>query len=272
MRPHILGISRPHTLASRDLTPLASRDAEDETEDDEELWRIGDPPLEDSGLNPSVYDSSPPIDYSQLTVISLKEICREKGLKVTGTKDVLIERLVQDAILEYDIIENRRNEYKQLKERAAVTAKKIRPKAIISTKSPPQHQTHLMPAGGNICASTLPQMDMIRTARNPLSRGGSSSTKIDSDSAASPHLEALIKECLTASGGKAGSRDIGRYLAANSDSRKGGNNRSALTELKEIFGSLLAFIMSREDVFTVLDKQGNGDDTGFPIQLKHTTR
>ena len=265
--------SYEHTSTiSHIVNPNSISDAEDETEDDEELWRIGDPPLEDLGLDPSVYYSSPPIDYSQLTVNSLKEICREKGLKVTGTKDVLIERLVQDAILEYDIIENRRNEYKQLKERAAVTAKKIRPKAIISTKSPPQHQTHLMPAGGNIYASTLPQMDMIRTARNPLSRGGSSSTKIDSDSAASPHLEALIKEYLTASGGKAGSRDIGRYLAANSDSRKGGNNRSALTELKENFGSLLAFIMSREDVFTVLDKQENGDDTGFPIQLKHTTR
>jgi hypothetical protein len=188
----------------------------------------------------------------------------------------LIERLVQDAILEHDIIEKRRNEYKQLKERAAVTAKKIRPKAIISTKSPPpqqQHQTHLMSAGGNIYASTLPQMDMIRTRKLP--HGGSSSsssTKIDSDNVASLHLEALIKEYLTASGGMAGSRDIGRYLAANSDSRKGGNNRSALTELKENFGSLLAFIMSQEDVFTVLDKQGNGDDTGFPIKLKQITR
>lgn len=234
-----------------------------------------DPPLEDSGLDSSVYYSSPPIDYSARTVSSLKEICREKGVKVTGTKDVLIERLVQDAILEHDIIEKRRNEYKQLKERAAVTAKKVRPKAIISTKSPPQHQTHLMPAGGNIYASTLPQMDMIRTRKLPhvgSSSSSSSSTKIDLDNATSPHLEALIKEYLTASGGKAGSRDIGRYLAANSDSQKGGNKRSALTELKENFKSLLAFIMSREDVFTVLDKQGNGDDTGFPIKLKQPTR
>jgi hypothetical protein len=258
---------------------LNNSDIDEDTveEEDVELWRIGDPPLEDTGLDPSVYYSSPPIDYSQLTVASLKEICREKGLKVTGTKDVLIERLVQDAILEHDIIEKRRNEYKQLKERAAVTAKRIRPKAIISTKSPPQqqhhHQTHLIPAGGNIYASTLPQMDMIRTRKLPHGGGSSSSsTKIDSDNVASLHLEALIKEYLTASGGMAGSRDIGRYLAANSDSRKGGNNRSALTELKENFGSLLAFIMSREDVFTVLDKQGNGDDTGFPIKLKHTMR
>lgn len=249
---------------------LNNSGTDEDTEEDEELWRIGDPPLEDSGLDPSVYYSSPPIDYSALTVNSLKEICREKGLKVTGTKDVLIERLVQDAILEHDIIEKRRNEYKQLKERAAITAKKVRPKAIISTKSPPQHQTHLMPAGGNIYASTLPQMDMIRTRKLP--HGGSSSSTKISDNVASPHLEALIKEYLTASGGKAGSRDIGRYLAANSDSQKGGNNRSALTELKENFGSLLAFIMSREDLFTVLDKQGNGDDTGFPIKLKQTMR
>jgi hypothetical protein len=58
-------------------------------------------------------------------------------------------------------------------------------------------------------------------------------------------------------------------LAANSDSQKG--NRSALSELKENYGSLLAFILSRESIFSVLDKAGktgNSDDTGFPIKLK----
>ena len=96
-------------------------------------------------------------------------------------------------------------------------------------------------------------------------RGSSAST----DAAVATHLEALVIEYLTASGGLAGSRDIGRYLAANSDSQKG--NRSALSELKENYGSLLAFILSRESNFSVLDKAGktgNGDDTGFPIKLK----
>ena len=61
-------------------------------------------------------------------------------------------------------------------------------------------------------------------------------------------LEDLMKEYLTASWGEAGSRDVGRYLAANGDSKNG--NTSALTELKESYGSLLAFIGRRGNVFT----------------------
>jgi hypothetical protein len=38
--------------------------------------------------------------------------------------------------------------------------------------------------------------------------------------------------------------------------------------LKDNFGSLLAFILSREEVFSVLDKPGNGDDAGLTIKLK----
>lgn len=238
------------TTISHILDPNFDSDPEEE-----ELWRVGDPPLEDSGLDPSVYNSSPSVDYSQLTVVRLKDICREKGLQVTGNKDVLIDRLEQNRKVEHEIIEKRRKVFQELKEKVAKETRS-RPKAVISTK-PRSSLAGMMPAGGNIYASTLPQVDMIRARNTPRN------SSVDS---AAPHLEGLIKEYLTASGGSAGSRDIGRYLAANSDSLKG--NRSALSELKENFGTLLAFILSREDVFSVLDKQGNGDDTGFPIKLK----
>ncbi|KAL3806630.1 hypothetical protein ACHAXA_009985 [Cyclostephanos tholiformis] len=217
--------------------------------------------LEDSEVDSFENKSSPPIDFSQLTVVRLKEICRERGLHVTGNKDALIDRLEQNRFKEHEIIKKNRKELKDAGVRVS-TKKTIRPKAIgIATKSPPSLD-HLIPAGGNIYASTLPQMDMGKT-RN--SRGSSTTT----DAAVTAHLEALIIEYLTASGGSAGSRDIGRYLAANSDSLKG--NRSALSELKENYGSLLAFILSRENHFSVMDKPGrpgNGDDTGFPIKLK----
>lgn len=214
----------------------------------------------DSELDYFGNSSSPPIDYSQLTVVRLKDICREKGLLVSGNKDVLIDRIEQDRIIEHEITENHRKELKEASVGSRATTKKTaRPKSVgMSTRSPPS-MAGIIPAGGNIYASALPQMDMART-RNP--RGSNTVT----DAAAATHLEALIREYLTASGGTAGSRDIGRYLAANSDSRK--ENRSALSELKENFGSLLAFILSREDVFSVLDKPENVDDTGFPIKLK----
>jgi hypothetical protein len=213
----------------------------------------------DSELDSFGHISSLPIDYSQLTVVRLKNICREKGLHVTGNKDALIDRLERDRVREHEIIEKQRKELKEISVGSTVSTKKIlRPKSVgISTTTPSLGR--LIPAGGNIYASVLPQMDVART-RSP--RGSSATT----DAAVAFHLEALIKEYLTASGGAAGSRDIGRYLAANSDSRKG--NRSALSELKDNFGSLLAFILSREEVFSVLDKPGNGDDAGLTIKLK----
>ena len=113
---------------------------------------------------------------------------------------------------------------------------------------------------GNIYSSTLPQLDASRY-RNPRAN-----SKVPVDPAVASHLEALVKEYLMASGGKSGSRDIGRYLAANGDSRKG--SHSALTELKDAYGSLLSFLLSRENTFAVLDKQpGHGGDQGFPVQL-----
>ena len=203
----------------------------------------------------SLYETPSSVDYSQLTVVRLKELCREKGLPLSGKKDDLIQRLEEDTKLDYDM----KTQQQQAKEEASTSSSSKRVKA----QSKPSSRTALAKDSsslvGNVYASSLPQLDA--------SRYHNSRAKKDTiDSAVSSHLEALVKEYLTASGGIAGSRDIGRYLAANSESRRG--SRSALTELKETYGSLLTFILTKQDVFSVMDKRpGYGGDQGFPIKL-----
>lgn len=195
--------------------------------------------------------STSEIDYSHLTVIRLKEICRERGLPVSGKKGDLVHRLEEDGKIERGII---RTQQKQANEDSISSHnKKGKMQSALSKDS--------SSLAGNVYASSLPQLDASRY-RN--ARGNKDTMTVDP--AIPSHLETLVREYLTASGGLAGSRDIGRYLAANSGSRRG--NKSALTELKETYGSLLTFILTRQDAFSVLDKRpGYGGDQGFPIKL-----
>eukprot|EP00980_Cylindrotheca_fusiformis_P008778 scaffold1869_cov122-Cylindrotheca_fusiformis.AAC.40 len=84
------------------------------------------------------------------------------------------------------------------------------------------------------------------------------------------YLLSLILEYLQVKGGQASSRDIGRYLAANKASPKRSlqeNGRvAALTELKELSGSLNKFIL-QTDSFEVKDTE-DGDVFEFLICLK----
>eukprot|EP00985_Skeletonema_marinoi_P020687 scaffold12364_cov113-Skeletonema_marinoi.AAC.4 len=200
------------------------------------------------------------LDYSQLTVAKLKEICREKGLPVSGKKGDLIQRLEEDRQLEYEII---KKQQKQAREAREASVKRSNRRVQTQSEKNSRSAAHVREkpsVPGNVYAASLPQLDASRY-RN---------ARVKKDTAVDPavksHLEALVKEYLTASGGTAGSRDIGRYLAANSDSRRG--NRSALTELKETYGSLLTFILTKQNSFLVLDKSpGYGGDEGFPIKL-----
>lgn len=200
------------------------------------------------------------IDYSQLTVVRLKEICREKGLPVSGKKGDLIQRLEEDRQLEYEIIKKQQIQAKQTKEALMKRSnKRVKTHSEKNSRSAALvKEKRSMP--GNVYAASLPQLDASRY------RNARAKKDTTVDPAVKSHLEELVKEYLTASGGIAGSRDIGRYLAANSESRRG--NRSALTELKEAYGSLLSFILTRQDAFSVLDKSpGYGGDEGFPIKL-----
>jgi hypothetical protein len=187
------------------------------------------------------------VDYSNLTVAKLREVCRERGVPVSGKKEHLISRLENHRI-ENDVVEKPQKDIVE----ASAGVRRRTTRAIGNSPKPPSGSS-FTPTGSNIYASTLPQLDVTRNRNSP-------------DPKAGAHLEALITEYLRASGGSAGSRDIGRYLAANSDSLK--SNRAALSELKENFGSLLSFILSRDDIFSVRDRSGNGDDSGFPITLK----
>jgi hypothetical protein len=64
------------------------------------------------------------------------------------------------------------------------------------------------------------------------------------------HLQELVKEYLHASGGKASSRDIGRYLAASKRQVEGyAGPVSALTELKAGYGGLTMFFQVNEKMF-----------------------
>ena len=71
---------------------------------------------------------------------------------------------------------------------------------------------------------------------------------------AETYLEGLVKEYIQARGGKASSRDIGRYLAANAGSASQPNNsgmkkETALSELKDLYGGLNTFLIHREESF-----------------------
>lgn len=219
-----------------------------------------------------IYDelaSSPAINYSELTVAKLKDLCREKGLPVSGKKDSLIERLEQDRQIEHEVIMNQRKEARRAKQppippstRPVKSSRRFPRSRItggIGAQPSPSTTSSSNVNTGNIYSQSLPQMDASRY-RNPR---GSSGAPVDSS--VTSHLEALVKEYLTASGGSSGSRDVGRYLAANGDSQKG--NRSALTELKETYGSLLSFLLLRTGTFVVLDKKPGVGDQGFPVQL-----
>ena len=141
-------------------------------------------------------------DYNELTVTKLKDVCRSNGLKVSGTKQELLDRVREFVDKKIALL---RNEHKQ---------------------------------------------------RQKQEKGS------DDDSAISNgnndeigYLENLVHEYLHAKGGKATSRDLGRYLSVNKASPKrlavtGNNVRvTALNELKECHGSLVGFVYDRPDLF-----------------------
>jgi hypothetical protein len=72
----------------------------------------------------------------------------------------------------------------------------------------------------------------------------------------SNYLKDLIKEYLHASGGEASSRNIGRYLAANSafgsENHHDKKRFTALKQLKQYYGSLQSFLSASEDSFKII--------------------
>lgn len=183
-------------------------------------------------------------DFSKLKVVELKEECRERGLPVSGTKAVLIERIQAD-----------------VDEQIAELQRQHNAKARIRR---PQ-----MPGRINGDVSGRPPSRPQPVANVPAET--------------EQYLEGLVREYLKASGGQAGSRDIGRYLATNADSGQGRNGASmlgqggritALSELKGLYGGLKAFILSRQDSFEKVDEdnawpgRSNSDKFEFQVALR----
>jgi hypothetical protein len=87
--------------------------------------------------------------------------------------------------------------------------------------------------------------------RPPYGRSGTSppfGATMSAPQDVSSYLQGLIMEYLTASGGQAGSRDVGRYLAANKSST-GDPRVSALQELKAHFASIAQFVQIHSQAF-----------------------
>ena len=143
-----------------------------------------DPASQQSTNQQNLEDNSSSVDYNVLTIQKLKEICREKGLKVSASKKIeLVERI----------------------------------------------EEHLK--------SENMQEENTSDEKGPVE-----------------YLKSLVLEYLHASGGRASSRDVGRYLAANKGST--GRNTSALAELKETYGNLNVFIKQVPCFFVVPGPDG----------------
>ncbi|GKZ00901.1 hypothetical protein MPSEU_001041700 [Mayamaea pseudoterrestris] len=85
------------------------------------------------------------------------------------------------------------------------------------------------------------------------------------------HLISLLREYIQASGGKASSRDVGRYLAANRSSPETKRKHlvSALQELKAYYGSLANFVQAYPDILLRLDDvdRAGDDDKNFAFSI-----
>jgi hypothetical protein len=170
----------------------------------------GDDEEESYSIEPFVIPSDLKRDLTTCKVAELKEECRERGLPVSGTKAVLIERIQAD--MEEQISELRRQHTEKTKIKRPQMSGRLR----IEKPPPP----------------------LIRPVPPE----------------AEQYLEGLVKEYIQARGGKASSRDIGRYLAANAGSAGPIENsrmkkQTALSELKHLYGGLNIFLLHREGSF-----------------------
>jgi hypothetical protein len=112
-----------------------------------------------------------------------------------------------------------------------------------------------------------------QTEREPNGVSASSSPYVNSyvvPNDVADHIKELVLEYMLARGGSASSRDIGRYLSANSSSSAAATNVSALQELKAFYGSLAGFVHCFPDIFTRSEvaESHHPKDYGFNLFLR----
>ncbi len=292
------------------------------------------------------------IDYSSYTVVQLKEICRDRGLPVSGTKAVLIERIESDDDEESTVVssapasstidqsyqDTNVNNYNQqlsgkehirkylvdlikyyiVESRGYASSRDVGRFLATNRATSSESMTALQELKenfGGVAAFLNQQSNTFMTVReasdgdpsnfsfgiklrevklgavaggppgppgppsysnnNNRDRGGGNNftdqrqaqgltvqlpNHKKDEEIISAHVESLIREYLQASGGEASSRNIGRYLAANSAAPNtdpnmsfggagAGGKTSALKQMKYTFGSLANYLAKKEDVF-----------------------
>ena len=182
---------------------------------------IGGGETEYAPMAPMVIPEELKRDFAQCKVAELRDICRERGLPISGTKAVLIERIQAD--VDQQVLELQRQHKAKTKMKRPLISGRI---------------------NGDV------------RGRQP----GRLNESVEASVETEQYLEGLVKEYIQARGGQASSRDIGRYLAANADSSGVNASRSsgrgwmtALAELKGLYGGLNSFLMDRQDLFEKLD-------------------
>eukprot|EP00979_Chaetoceros_neogracilis_P002401 scaffold410_cov267-Chaetoceros_neogracile.AAC.49 len=80
------------------------------------------------------------------------------------------------------------------------------------------------------------------------------------------YLVDLVTYYIIESRGYASSRDLGRFLATNKGS--GSNANSALSELKDTFGGVAAFLNQRSNIFTTVREASDGDPMNYSFGIK----
>lgn len=125
---------------------------------------------------------------------------------------------------------------------------------IFPEESVPDYNTYTVAKLKEICRERdLPvsgkKVDLIERIEDSLEDERERSESVTAE-VANPegYLQGLLLEYLQVKGGKASSRDVGRYLQANKASperleKNAGQPVSALSELKELYGSMRKFIM-----------------------------
>jgi len=231
----------------------------------------------DSKKSPTKEDRA---DYASLKVAELKELCRLKGIPVSGTKNALIERLL--SVLEDEVEKEKEIVSAPVLDIPQSSFPPSLPRSSVDSHfefSVSSEYPHIQPPKLERAASRMNRSRMggarLGTPLNSQRVGRPLQTvtvsvplnKQDEEAVAN-HLDALIAEYVQARGGQAGSRDVGRYLAANPSSK--GDSRAALTELKDHFGSLAVYLNQRREKFRKLpeDVARYGKDYGFPILIQ----
>ena len=218
-----------------------------------------------SSSPPSPY---PKKDYSGIRVTELKGLCRQRELRVSGAKSMLVGRLT-----DFDDDEVSRAETARAEAEAETSAS-----VSGSGRGSRGGAAHITNDHALADADYSSDMDRLYShVPSPLS----------------DHLADLVEEYLRASGGTAGSRDVGRYLSANaafasaptisSSSLSGGAgidsdghgrrqrpHGTALSELKESYGNFANFLICRRDKFVKMKEESTteGRSYGFPVRLR----